>query len=150
MPETAEAASLTLKVTEAQPQDAGKGLARVDPADLSRLSAAVGSVVQITGKKTTVAKLMPAFREARGKQLVQIDGIIRSNAGAAIGEKVALSVVEAQPAQRITLASEGPQALRQPRAAGERAADLRSAHPAHGQRRRGGSSRARPAAHQPV
>ncbi len=115
MPETAEAASLTLKVTEAQPQDAGKGLARVDPADLSRLSAAVGSVVQITGKKTTVAKLMPAFREARGKQLVQIDGIIRSNAGAAIGEKVALSVVEAQPAQRITLASEGPQALRQPR-----------------------------------
>jgi len=115
MPETTEAASVVLKVTEAQPQDVGKGLARLDPADISRLSAAVGSIVQITGKKVTVAKLMPAFREARGKQLVQIDGIIRSNAGAAIGEKVTLTLVEAQPAQRITLASEGTQALRQPK-----------------------------------
>jgi transitional endoplasmic reticulum ATPase len=63
----------------------------------------------------TVAKLMPAFREARGKQGVQIDGITRNNAGAGIGEKVTLEPVEALPAQRITLASEGTQALRQPR-----------------------------------
>jgi transitional endoplasmic reticulum ATPase len=115
MAETTQATTLTLKVAEGQAQDVGKGFARLDPADISGLSAAVGSIVQITGKKVTVAKLMPAFREARGKQVVQIDGITRSNAGAAIGEKVVLALVEAQPAQRITLASEGTQALRQQR-----------------------------------
>jgi transitional endoplasmic reticulum ATPase len=115
MDATTETASSTLKVSEAQPQDVGHGLARLDPADMSRLSAAVGSIVQITGKKTTAAKLMPAFREARGKQVVQIDGLTRSNAGAAIGERVTLTPVEAVPAQRITLAAEGAQAPRQPR-----------------------------------
>jgi transitional endoplasmic reticulum ATPase len=115
MAETTQATTLTLKVAEGQAQDVGKGFARLDPADISGLSAAVGSIVQITGKKVTVAKLMPAFREARGKQVVQIDGITRSNAGAAIGEKVVLALVEAQPAQRITLVSEGAQALRQQR-----------------------------------
>ena len=115
MDATTGTASIALKVSEAQPQDVGHGLARLDPADMSRLSAAVGSIVQITGKKMTAAKLMPAFREARGKQVVQIDGLTRSNAGAAIGERVTLTPVEAVPAQRITLAAEGAQAPRQPR-----------------------------------
>ncbi|MGC9969322.1 MAG: CDC48 family AAA ATPase [Bryobacteraceae bacterium] len=115
MDASTETASITLKVSEAQPQDVGHGLARLDPADMSRLSAAVGSIVQITGKKTTAAKLMPAFREARGKQVVQIDGLTRSNVGAAIGERVTLAPVQAVPAQRITLAAEGAQAPRQPK-----------------------------------
>lgn len=115
MSETSQIATITLKVAEGQTQDVGKGLARLDPADMSRLGAAVGSIVRITSKKVTVAKLMPAFREARGKQVVQIDGITRNNAGAGIGEKVTLEPVEALPAQRITLASDGTQALRQPR-----------------------------------
>ncbi|MEK7404226.1 MAG: CDC48 family AAA ATPase [Acidobacteriota bacterium] len=115
MEETAPANSLQLKVTEAQAQDVGRGMARLDPADISRLGAAVGSIVRITGKKTTGAKLMPAFKEARGQQLVQIDGLTRSNAGAAIGEKVTLEPVEAPPAQRVTLAPEGTQVLRQTR-----------------------------------
>ncbi|MGD0013808.1 MAG: AAA family ATPase, partial [Bryobacteraceae bacterium] len=113
--ETPEVAGVTLKVSEAQAQDVGHGLARLDPADITRLGAAVGGIVQITGKKVTAAKLMPAFREARGKQVVQIDGLTRSNAGAAIGEKVSLTLVEAVPAQRITLVAEGAQALRQPK-----------------------------------
>ena len=115
MAAASETLSISLKVSEAQAQDVGHGLARMDPADMARLGAAVGSVVQITGKKVTAAKLMPAFREARGKQLVQVDGLTRSNAGAAIGEKVTLTPVAAVAAQRITLAAEGTQALRQPR-----------------------------------
>ena len=118
MSETSQIASVTLKVAEGQTQDVGKGLARLDPADISRLGAAVGSIVRITSKKVTVAKLMPAFREARGKQVVQIDGITPNNAGAGIGEKVTLEPVEALPAQRLTLASDGAQALRQPRKTG--------------------------------
>ncbi len=113
MPGTATPASVTLKVAEGRPQDAGRGLARLDPADIARLGAGAGTVIQIAGKKIAAAKLMPAFRDLRGRQLVQIDGIVRSNAGAVIGEKVVLTVTEAVAAQRVVLAPEGTQALRQ-------------------------------------
>ena len=68
-------ASVPLKVAESRLPDVGRGLARLDPADIHRLSASVGSILQITGKKTTAARVMPAFREARGSQAVQIDGL---------------------------------------------------------------------------
>ena len=106
-------AALTLKVAEGRSHDAGRGLARLDPADLTRLSARAGSVIQITAKRTAAVKAMPSFRDLRGRQLVQIDGLTRSNAGAAIGEKVTLSVVEPPTAERVVLAPEGAQVLRQ-------------------------------------
>ena len=112
MPATVAAPTVTLRVAEGRPQDAGRGLARIDPADMIRMGATVGSIVQIDGKKTAVAKVVPAFRDRRGRQAVQIDGIIRSNAGVVIGERVSLSVVEAPPAQRLVLVPEGSQATR--------------------------------------
>jgi hypothetical protein len=48
---TATAAGVTLKVAEGRPQDAGRCLARLDPADPARLGAATGTVVQIEGKR---------------------------------------------------------------------------------------------------
>jgi transitional endoplasmic reticulum ATPase len=110
---TASVASLTLKVAEGRPQDAGRSLARLDPADMARLSAAAGTIVQIEGKRTAAAKVMPAFRDLRGRQLVQIDGVTRSNAGTVIGEKVTLTVVDPPSAQRVVLAPEGTQGSRQ-------------------------------------
>ena len=109
---TASVAGVTLKVAEGRPQDAGRSLARLDPADMTRLSAAPGTIVQIEGKRTAAAKVMPAFRDLRGRQLVQIDGITRSNAGTVIGEKVTLTVVEPPAAQRVLLAPEGAHGLR--------------------------------------
>ena len=106
-------ATLTLKVAEGRPLDAGRGLARLDPSDLARLSATPGSVIQVTARRTAAVKAMPAFRDLRGRQLVQIDGLTRSNAGAAIGEQVMLSVVDPPAAERVVLAPEGAQVLRQ-------------------------------------
>ena len=110
---TATATSVTVKVAEGRQQDAGRGLARLDPTDLARLAATSGAVLQIAAKKITAARAMPAFRDLRGRQLVQIDGLTRSNAGAAIGEKVTLSVVEPVAAHRVVLAPDGAHVLRQ-------------------------------------
>src|ERR1051326_5189779 len=82
------ATDISLKVAEGRLLDVGRGLARLDPADISRLGISIGSLVQIGGKKATAVKVLPAFRDARGKQLIQIDGITRSNAGVVIGERV--------------------------------------------------------------
>ena len=43
---------LTLKVVEGRLQDVGRGLARLDPIDISRLSLPVGGVVQIAEQLT--------------------------------------------------------------------------------------------------
>lgn len=109
---TATVADVTLKVAEGRPQDAGRGLARLDPADMLRLAVTAGAVVQVSGTRATAARVMPAFRDLRGRQLVQIDGITRRNAGAAIGGKVTLTVVQPPPAQRVVVAAEGGPVLR--------------------------------------
>jgi transitional endoplasmic reticulum ATPase len=106
-------ASVTLRVVEARFQDVGRARARLDPGDMLRLGATAGSVVQITGKRIAAAKVMPAFRDVRGRASVQIDGMTRSNAGAVIGETVTLTLVESVSAQRLVLAPEGTLVLRQ-------------------------------------
>ena len=111
------ATDISLKVAEGRLLDVGRGLARLDPADISRLGISIGSLVQIGGKKATAVKVLPAFRDARGKQLIQIDGITRSNAGVVIGERVAVGPLQPAVAQRIVLGPEGAEVLRQ--AAGE-------------------------------
>ena len=73
---------LRLRVVEAHPKDAGRGIVRIDPADLERIGATIGDIITIQGERTTVGKAMPAYLPDRGKRLIQIDGITRENAGA--------------------------------------------------------------------
>jgi len=98
---------LTLRVAEGQSKDVGRGIARLDPQDFERVGAVIGDIVAITGKRTTVAKIMPAYHADRGKGIVQIDGIIRENAEASLDEKVRINKVDHQIAKGITLAPLG-------------------------------------------
>jgi transitional endoplasmic reticulum ATPase len=91
------------KVGEAQSRDVGRGIARFDPQDMDELGVATGDIVEIRGKRKTVAKVMPAFKEFRGQRSVQIDGIVRDNAGVSVGDKVAIQPVQPQPATALEL-----------------------------------------------
>ena len=74
--------SLTLRVAKAVPRDAGRGMARLDPADMARIGAQVGDVVLVDGRqRSTALKIMPAYPVERGKRQIQIDGIARENVG---------------------------------------------------------------------
>ncbi|MBD3182387.1 CDC48 family AAA ATPase [Candidatus Poribacteria bacterium] len=95
--------TINLKVSEGLNRDAGKGLARMDPEDMKKLDVSVGDIISIRGKRMTVAKVMPAYPDDRGKEIIQIDGLTRRNADTGIGEKVKLSPVSAQPAKLIYL-----------------------------------------------
>lgn len=79
---------ISLKVAEAVRKDVGRGLARIDPADIEKLHATVGDIVEIVGKRSTVAKIMPAFKEERGMSKIQIDGLTRGNAQISLDEKI--------------------------------------------------------------
>ena len=95
---------LTLKVVEAQAKDVGRAIARIDPQDMEQLGLEVGGCVEIEGKRRTVAKVMPAYPDDRGKSTIQIDGLIRENAKAGLDEKVTITKVSAKPAEKLVLA----------------------------------------------
>ncbi|MCY2930670.1 MAG: AAA family ATPase, partial [Planctomycetota bacterium] len=101
--ETKKTDKVVLKVAEAGPKDVGRGIARMDPETMARLGCQVGDIVQVQGKRATVAKVMPTFQGDRGKGIVQIDGLVRGNAQAGLDEKVTVSPVSARPAERIVL-----------------------------------------------
>ena len=102
---------MALKVAEAAPKDVGRGIARIDPKDMEKLGVDVGDVVELKGKRASVAKVMPMFADDRGKSIIQIDGLVRSNSQTGLDEKVAVSRVEAQPATKICL---GPGDMKRP------------------------------------
>ncbi len=72
-----EEQGLRLRVVEAHPKDAGRGIVRIDPADLEKIGASIGDIISIEGERRTVGKAMPAYLPDRGKKLIQVDGITR-------------------------------------------------------------------------
>jgi transitional endoplasmic reticulum ATPase len=95
---------LTLKVAEAGSKDVGRGIVRLDPADFRRIGVEVGDVIAVEGKRQTVAKVLPAFMEDRGKDLIRVDGITRDNAKVGIDEKVVIRKTEFKPAEKVVMA----------------------------------------------
>ena len=101
---TAENVTLRLKVTEALAKDVGRAFVRLDPEDLQKLQLQIGDTVEVTGKKQTVCKAMPAYKEQRGQARVQMDGVARENAGIGIDEFAHVRKTACRPAERIVLA----------------------------------------------
>jgi transitional endoplasmic reticulum ATPase len=77
---------------------------RLDPADFEKIGVEVGDVVSLTGKRETVAKVLPAYMEDRGQGFIRLDGIARENAQVGIDEKVTVGRCDFQPAQKIVVA----------------------------------------------
>ncbi len=103
--------ALTLRVAEAFPKDVGRGIVRLDPADIERLAAAIGDIVEVVGKRKTVARVMPAYVAERGKGIVQIDGVTRGNAQAGLDERVQVRKAAHQVARSVTLKPLAPNKL---------------------------------------
>ena len=101
--ERTEVPVLKLKIAEALNKDVGRGIARMGPEDLERLQLAVGDLVEIVGKRATVCKAMPAHKELRGQSRIQVDGLVRENAGAGLDEFVKVRKTACRPAERVVL-----------------------------------------------
>jgi len=102
---------LRLTVAEARRDDVGRGIVRLDPETLRQIGAAPGDVLEIEGRTKTVAKAMPTFKEQRGQQVIQLDGVGRTNAGVALGQKAAITKVAHAVARRVVVAPLGAGAL---------------------------------------
>ncbi len=95
---------LTLKVNQAYPSDSGRGIARLDPDAMLRLRISPGDIIEIEGKRKTVAKVWRAPKRDWGKNIIRIDRFIRENAGVGVGDLVKVRRANYQPARMVILA----------------------------------------------
>ena len=96
--------TLSLKILEAYTRDVGRGVSRIDYDSMDSLSASTGDVVEIRGKRRTVAKCLPLYPSDEGKGIVRVDGLVRNNAGLAIGDTVVVRKIKAVPAEKVIVA----------------------------------------------
>ena len=96
--------TISLKVLEAYTRDVGRGVARIDYDSMDALSASTGDVVEIKGKRKTVAKCLPLYPSDEGKGIIRVDGLVRNNAGVAIGDTVIVRKIKAVPAEKVIVA----------------------------------------------
>ena len=102
---------IELKVAEAETKDVGRGFARLDPKDMEIIEVRVGDIVEVRGERATVAQVMIAYPESRGKKVIQIDGYTRENAQSGIDEKVKIKKIVHKVAEKLTLDSLTPTQL---------------------------------------
>ena len=96
--------TLSLKILEAYTRDVGRGVARLDYDSMGSLSASTGDVIEIRGKRRTVAKCLPLYPSDEGKGIVRVDGLVRNNAGVAIGDTVVVRKIKSVPAEKLIVA----------------------------------------------
>ncbi len=95
---------VTLKVLEAYTRDVGRGVARIDYDAMDALDASTGDIIEIKGKRRTVAKCLPLYPSDEGRGVIRIDGLIRNNSGVAIGDTVTIKKIKAPPAEKVVVA----------------------------------------------
>ena len=101
--ENTEGTAVKLRVSEALVKDVGRAFARMGPEDLAKLSIAVGDIVEVMGKRKTICKAMPAYRDLRDQSRIQLDGLSRENAGAGLDEFVQVNKINCRPAKQVVL-----------------------------------------------
>src|SRR5262249_4736669 len=96
--------TLSPRILEAYTRDVGRGVARIDYDSMDSLSASTGDVIEIRGKRRTVAKCLPLYPSDEGKGIIRVDGLVRNNTGVAIGDTVVVRKVKAVPAEKVIVA----------------------------------------------
>jgi transitional endoplasmic reticulum ATPase len=101
--------SLGFIVIEALAEDVGKGLARFSGGDLKALGAVLGDVVEISGERTTVARVAGIVAPS-GERTIQMDGFTRENAGTHPGGTVRVAKVPRKTADTVIISPLDPTA----------------------------------------
>lgn len=103
MKDSAATVDLELKVIEAFIDDIGQGWARLNQDDMKVIGVTLGDIIEIQGKRKTVARITATSDQNRGKKAIQIDGIIRENAQVNIGDKVTIRKLPRKTAASVVL-----------------------------------------------
>lgn len=91
--------TLSLKVSEAYTRDAGTKTVRIDFDSMNSLSMSEGDIIEIIGKRRTVAKCLSLFDSDKMKGIIRVNSYMRNNIGVDIDKTVTVRKMEAVPAE---------------------------------------------------
>jgi len=95
---------LRLKVTEALQDDVNKGIVRVDASFMRDIDIRPGNIVELEGERKTVAIADRAYPGDIGLNTIRMDGLVRRNAKAGIGDMIKVKKAEVKEAKKVTIA----------------------------------------------
>ena len=93
-----------LRVSEALQDDAYKGIARIDLELMGEMGVKRGDIILSRGSKQTVAIADRAYPADVGEGIIRIDGILRKNTKAGVGDVVSVSKADVKEAKKIIIA----------------------------------------------
>ncbi|NOZ81826.1 MAG: CDC48 family AAA ATPase [Candidatus Micrarchaeota archaeon] len=85
-------------------EDFGRGIARIDTKVMRKIGVKEGDPIEISGKRSTVAIAVRSYPADVGLNIIRIDGLVRKNCGASIGEFVTVRKANVKRAERVVLA----------------------------------------------
>lgn len=85
-------------------EEAGRGIVRIDSKIMQELGIKEGDVVEIEGKRKTGAIAVRAYPADVGLNLIRMDGIMRRNCGAGVGEYVKIRKADVKEAKKVVIA----------------------------------------------
>jgi len=100
--------TIRLQVARASERDVGKGVARLGPEAFDALGIRQGDLIEIIGQSTTAAIALGPYPQDEWLEIIRLDGLLRTNANASMGDKVDVRAAEVKPARAITLAPAVP------------------------------------------
>ncbi|MFX1410403.1 MAG: CDC48 family AAA ATPase [Promethearchaeota archaeon] len=107
MQENKENKIAKLRIERLEKSRSGRSLCYIDLQIMSDLGLNTGDIIEIRGKKKTTG-IAVASASDRGTGVIRLDGLQRLNAGATIGEFVAIKNAEVYPADEIVLTPTRP------------------------------------------
>jgi transitional endoplasmic reticulum ATPase len=93
-----------LTVAEAVQTDVGQGKARIDAQTRVELDLSPGDIIRIEGKSVSAAVVWRMLSEDENKGIIRIDGLVRKNVNASLGDHVKVTRADVKPAQKVVLA----------------------------------------------
>lgn len=93
----------SLELTVIEGIQVGRGVARIDPADMARLGCQPGDIIMVAGARTTAAKVIPSAAVDRGQAIIQMDSQVRQNSSSGLGERVTVRKAKIHNAEKVTL-----------------------------------------------
>ncbi len=103
---------LKLRVSEAHYSDVGKSIARIPYKAFKQLNITPGTPITINGRRETTAIAWPLTKTDENKNIIRIDGNIRTNAGAKLDEYVTIRKAKTIAATEVRMAPTGKYILR--------------------------------------
>jgi len=88
--------------------EAGLGRARIDTATRVLLGVEAGDTIEITGRRTTVAKVFRGSPEDEGSGIIRIDGLTRASAGAGLDQLVKVCKCIPEQAVKVVISPNVP------------------------------------------